>query len=89
VGGDESKPFPFFQGARLVIVDERKTEFKRPEIRVTMDGATLMVLRLAREGFGGGDPERILAMPTSLVLDAWEFLDFQSRYEATTIELNK
>ena len=54
-----------------------------------MDSATLMVLRLAREGFGGGDPERILSMPTNHVLDAWEFLDFQSRYEATTMELNK
>jgi hypothetical protein len=54
-----------------------------------MDNATLMVLRLAREGFGGGDPERILAMPTNHVLDAWEFLDFQSRYEATTMELNR
>ena len=54
-----------------------------------MDGPTLMVLRLAREGFGGGDPERILSMPTNHVLDAWEFVNFQAEYEETTMELNK
>ena len=89
MGGDESKPFPFFQGARLVVIDKRKADIKRPAIRVTMDQETLMALRLAREGFGGGDPARISAMPTNMVLDAWEFVNFQAEYEETTREMNK
>lgn len=48
-----------------------------------------MLLRLAREGFCGGDPERIEAMPSDMVLDAWEFMSFQTEYEETVMEMNK
>lgn len=54
-----------------------------------MDGVRLMSLRLAREGFGGGDPEKIENMPTDVVLDAWEFINFQGEYEETVMEMNK
>jgi len=54
-----------------------------------MSNTTLMALRLAREGFWGGQPERIQQAPLDLVLDAWEFVNFQAEYEETTIELNK
>ena len=54
-----------------------------------MDGATLITLRLARVGFGGGDPERIREMEPTTVLDAWELLNFQADYEETALELNK
>lgn len=54
-----------------------------------MQGETLMALRLAREGFGAGDPERILRMPTNVVLDAWEFINFQKDYEESVLEMNK
>ena len=54
-----------------------------------MDGVRLMSLRLAHEGFGGGDPERIENMPTDVVLDAWEFINFQGEYQETVMEMNK
>lgn len=54
-----------------------------------MDAAKLMSLRLAREGFGSGDPERVMAMPTDVVFDAWEFINFQNEYEETAHELNR
>lgn len=54
-----------------------------------MEGDLLMALRLAREGFGGGDPEKVLDMPTDLVLAAWELITFQSEYEETALEINK
>jgi hypothetical protein len=54
-----------------------------------MDNATLLSLRLAREGYWGGDPQRVLEAPTDQVLGAWEFVNFQADLEETTLELNK
>ena len=54
-----------------------------------MDNATLLSLRLAREGFWGGNPQNVLDAPTDQVLDAWEFVNFQAEYEETSLELNK
>ena len=54
-----------------------------------MDNATLISLRLAREGFWGGSPEKVLRAPTEQVLNAWEFVNFQNEYEETLVELNK
>lgn len=54
-----------------------------------MNHTMLIALRLAREGFGGGDPERILGMRADLVMDAWEYVNFQADYEETLGELNK
>lgn len=54
-----------------------------------MDRETITALRLAREGFGGGDPEKILEMPTDRVIEMIEFVQFQSDYENTVIELNR
>jgi len=71
------------------VVDKRKADIRRPEIRVTMDSATLMSLRLAREGFGGGDPAKVMSMPTNTVFEAWEFVNFQSEYEETVREMNR
>ncbi len=48
-----------------------------------------MTLRLAHEGFGGGDPERIENMPSDIVIDAWEYYSFLNDYGETAIELNR
>lgn len=48
-----------------------------------------MILRLAGEGFCGGDPQRIEETPTDLVLDAWELINFQNEFEETVMELNR
>lgn len=49
----------------------------------------LIALRLAKEGYAGGDPRQILEMPTDLVLTMLEHVQFQSDYETTIFELNK
>ena len=49
----------------------------------------MIVICLAHEGFGGGDPERIENMPSDMVLDAWEYRNFRSDYEETAMEINK
>lgn len=54
-----------------------------------MDSATITSLRLAHAGFGGGDPQKILAMPADLVIDMLHFVQFQSDYETTVLELNR
>lgn len=54
-----------------------------------MENATLLSLRLAREGFWGGNPQAVLNAPTDQVLDAWEFISFQADLEETTLELNR
>jgi len=47
-----------------------------------------MSLRLAKEGFGGGDPERIEAMRADTVMDAWEYYNFLGDYLETAREIN-
>lgn len=54
-----------------------------------MDRETLVALRLAREGFAGGEPSRILELPTDQVIEMLEFVQFQSDYETTVMELNR
>lgn len=54
-----------------------------------MDASDLYPLRIAREGYWGGNPQQVSQSPTDLVLDVWEFINFQSEYEETTAELNK
>ena len=54
-----------------------------------MDISELYPLRLAREGFWGGDIQKVSEAPTNQVLDVWEFINFQAEYEETAIELNK
>jgi hypothetical protein len=46
-------------------------------------------LRLARAGYGGGDPEKIMAMRVDLVLAALEYEGFVSNYERTWVEINR
>ena len=52
-----------------------------------MDGARLVAVRLAKEGFGS--VEEVLRMRTDIVLDALEYSTFSADYEETAYELNK
>lgn len=54
-----------------------------------MEFYRLLCIRLASEGFGAGDPEKIELMPTDWVLDMWEFANFKNEYNETAMELNK
>lgn len=48
-----------------------------------------VALRLAREGYGGGDPEKVLAMRADVVLAMVQYENFRGTYERTFFELNK
>jgi len=48
-----------------------------------------IALKLAHHGYGGGDPERILKMPTDIVLAALQYETFLSDYEQAYFDLNK
>lgn len=47
-----------------------------------------MALRLASAGYGGGDPEKVLAMRADLVLAALQYEMFKQDYERRWLELN-
>ncbi len=51
-----------------------------------MDEATLVSLRLAKEGYG--TPTDILQMPTDIVLSALDYVSFIGDYEQTSHCLN-
>lgn len=54
-----------------------------------MSAARLIAVRLAKEGFGGGSPEAILAMKATTVLDILSYSNFAIDYAETASELNK
>jgi len=43
---------------------------------------------LAKAGYGGGDPERVLNMRVDLVMLALEYEKFTADYERTYVDLN-
>jgi hypothetical protein len=53
-----------------------------------MDQAEFSALKLAREGFGGGDPAAIMEMRADWVLHMIEFLQFETEYGDTYRKLN-
>lgn len=48
-----------------------------------------MALRLARAGYGGGDPERVLKMRADIVMAAVQYETFVSDYEKKFMEINR
>jgi hypothetical protein len=48
-----------------------------------------VALRLAREGYCGGDPEKVLQMRADLVMAAVQYENYRAEYERTFVELNR
>ncbi len=48
-----------------------------------------MSLRLAKAGFGGGDPEKVSRMKVGWVTAALQYEIYSAEYERKYIELNK
>ncbi len=48
-----------------------------------------MGLRLAKAGYGGGDPEKVLNMTVGWVTAMLQFEAFMPIYERTFVEINK
>lgn len=49
----------------------------------------MVALRLAHEGYGGGDPEKVLRMRADIVLAAIQYEKFRSDYERAYFDLNR
>ena len=49
----------------------------------------MIALRLAKAGYGGGDPGSVLKMRADLVIAAAQYEIFVSDYERAYIELNR
>jgi hypothetical protein len=49
----------------------------------------VIALRLAKAGYWGGDPEKVLSAPADMVISAMQYEMYQQEYERTWVELNK
>lgn len=49
----------------------------------------MLALRLAKEGWWGGDPGKVLTAPVDEVLDALAYDNFRSTYESEMVRLNR
>lgn len=49
----------------------------------------MIALRLARAGYGGGDPLKIMEWPSDVVVAALRYEDFVAKYERRFLELNR
>jgi hypothetical protein len=49
----------------------------------------MIALRLAKAGYGGGNPERVLKMRADMVMSIVQYEGFVADYERAYIELNK
>lgn len=49
----------------------------------------VVALRLAKAGYGGGDPERVLKMRADFVIAAMQYEAFLAEYERAFVELNR
>ena len=49
----------------------------------------IVALRVAKEGFYGGDVERVLNAPADIVLNCIHYIKFLGDYENSYIEINK
>ena len=54
-----------------------------------MSDDRLTFIGLAAEGFGGGDPDAVAAMPICTVVEITAYSKFRKEYEQTHIQLNK
>lgn len=49
----------------------------------------MVALALARAGYGGGDPEKILGMRADIVVAMTQYEEFKGKYEREYIRINK
>jgi hypothetical protein len=49
----------------------------------------VIALRLAKEGFWGGDPEKVLRARADHVVEAVQYLTFLGDYERAYVDMNR
>lgn len=60
----------------------------KPKTKIDCQDTDLIVLRLAKAGYGGGNPEVIENMSVSWVLKMFHYENFCNDYESEYINLN-
>ena len=60
-----------------------------PEAEITAPDELTVALRVAKAGYFGGDPERVLNARVDLVMAALEYEAFTADYEREYIRINK
>lgn len=53
----------------------------RPRTRITADPVLTVAIRLARAGYCGGDPERVLDLPARIVVPMLDYERFLDDYQ--------
>ena len=63
--------------------------FRYPEVDNQAGFALTQALRLAKAGWFGGDPEKVLEAPGDIVLAILQYETFSAQYERRFIEINR
>ena len=79
----------FFSPSPFQVLTTRKDETKHPRIKITCPDERLVAYRLAKAGYGGGDPQKVLEMPADMVVDLLHYEGFTADYERAYVEMNR
>lgn len=80
---------PFFERPFAYVVGriKRTDDFVSPRIKIE-DEALYIAIGIAKKGFYGGDPEKVLNAPVSMIQSIERFEAFENDYVDTFKELN-
>ena len=59
-----------------------------PSIKIEAPEEWVIAFRLAKAGYGGGNPETILEMPVDIVMGLVQYEVFTAEYETQFIKIN-
>jgi hypothetical protein len=86
----KGESYPFFQAPVLEVKrSSRKDNAKKPRTKINAEEADIVCLRLAKAGYGGGDPEKIGKMAVDWVMKIVGYEGFCSDYEEEYYNLNQ
>ena len=80
---------PFFEKNLFCVKNVPPDNKRYPAVSIKLDQPWIIALRLARAGYGGGDPEKILEMKVSTVLNMFHYERFVDDYQVAFTEMNR
>ena len=85
----KSKCLAFYQSSCFVVKKlTTRSEQVKPKTKIDCQDTDLIVLRLAKAGYGGGNPEVIENMSVDWVLKMFHYENFCNDYESEYMNLN-
>jgi hypothetical protein len=86
----KGKPTPFFQAPTLKVRRTTSKESTRqPRTEINLEEAYIICLKLAKAGYGGGNPETIGQMSPDWVIKILDYENFCGDWEEEYLNLNK